>query len=308
MRITITVTAGLLALAAIAAAVAHSEPVLFQPAPGVVLDEPPQRVDAWFTQEMRRSGEQTSLAVYPVLPDGMLADPVSGDTVIDDSDRRHMYTELAGGLTAGQYVVAWSALSDEDDHAESDCYRFFVGREAADAAVQAEVRLDAAEECATMGFISTGAAAQSNASISLTVPEVIESGDVTVGLLAEGVQIRLPTNEARDPNFGHYHLYLDIPPNVTHSHNGEQPPNPNDIMTTADSHPFKGLEPGNHVVTAVLFYDDHAPFDPPVLAGASFTVPGGDDGGTGTAIGIAVAVGAAGLLVGGILGLSLRRH
>ena len=156
----------------------------------------------------------------------------------------------------------------------------------------------------------------SGPSVSISAPEVIEGRDVTVGLKAEGVEIRLPTNEGQDPAFGHFHLYIDIPPNVTHSHNGSgEPTNPNDIMTTADSHTFKGLKPGNHVITAVLFYDDHTPFSPAVVSGTSFTVPGTDSGGsddsgvsTGAAIGLAIGIGAAGLIVGGILGLALRRR
>src|SRR3972149_12195089 len=96
MRIAIPLAAGLLALVAITAAFGHSEPVRFEPAPGQVLDAAPQRVDGWFTQQMRRSGEETSIVVHPIMSDGMLGDPVSGDTVIDDSDRRHMYAELNG--------------------------------------------------------------------------------------------------------------------------------------------------------------------------------------------------------------------
>ena len=314
MRIPLTLAAGLLALVAITAASGHSVPVRFDPAPGQVLDVAPQRVDGWFTQEMRRSGEQTSLVVHPVMSDSMLGDPVSGDTVIDDSDRRHMYAELTGDLMPGQYVVAWSALSDEDDHPDSSCFRFFVGQDAADAAVQSEARLDAAEECAGMGGdgMDGEMPAESGPSVSISAPEVIEGRDVTVGLKAEGVEIRLPTNEGQDPKFGHYHLYIDIPPNVTHRHDGDggESTNPNDVMTTADSHTFKDLKPGNHVVTAVLFYDDHTPFSPAVVAGASFTVPGdggGDGLDTGAAIGLAIGIGAAGLIVGGILGFALRR-
>jgi methionine-rich copper-binding protein CopC len=299
----------------ISAASGHSEPVRFDPAPGQVLDAPPQRVDGWFTQEMRRSGEETSIVVHPVMEDAILGDPVSGETVIDDSDRRHMYAELTGDLMPGQYVVAWSALSDEDDHPDSGCFRFFVGQDAADVAAQSEARLDAAEECATLGGdgMDGETPLESGPSVSISAPEVIESRDVTVGLKAEGVEIRLPTNEGQDPAFGHFHLYIDIPPNVTHRHdgNGGESTNPNDIMTTADSHTFKDLAPGNHVVTAVLFYDDHTPFSPAVVAGASFTVRGNDGGGgidTGAAIGLAIGIGAAGLIVGGILGLALRRR
>src|SRR3990172_1610274 len=315
MRIALTLAAGLLALVALTAAFGHSEPVRFSPAPGKVLDAVPQRVDGWFSQEMRRSGTDPSTAVPPVMSGGMLDDPVSGETVIDDSDRRHMYAELTGDLMPGQYVVAWSALSDEDDHPDSGCYRFFVGQEAADAAAQSAARMDAAEECATLGgdAMDGEMPSESGPSVSISAPEVIEGRDVTVGLKAEGVEIRLPTNERQDPAFGHYHLYIDIPPNVTHRHdgNGGEPTNPNDIMTTADSHTFKDLEPGNHVVTAVLFYDDHTPFSPAVVSGASFTVPGddGDDGiDTGAAVGLAIGIGAAGLIVGGILGFALRRR
>ena len=318
MRIALTLATGLLALVAITSAFGHAEPARFDPAPGQVLDVSPQRVDGWFTQQMRRSGTDTSIAVYPVMSDGMPGDPVSGETVIDDSNRRHMYAELTGDLMPGQYVVSWSALSDEDDHADSGCYRFFVGQEAADAAAQSGARLDAAEECAMLGgdgMDGSATPSESGPSVSISAPDVIKGGDVTVSLKAEGVEIRLPTNEGQDPAFAHYHLYLDIPPNVTHSHNGSgEPTNPNDIMTTADSHTFKGLKPGNHVVTAVLFYDDHTPFSPAVVSGTSFTVPGtnsgGDDDGidTGAAIGLAIGIGAAGLVVGGILGFALRRR
>src|SRR3970040_1919546 len=151
MRIPLTLAAGLLGLVGISAASGHSAPVRFNPAPGQVRDAAPQRVDGWFTQEMRRSGEETSIVVHPRLEDAMLGDPVSGEPVIDDSDRRHMYAELTGDLMPGQYVVAWSALSDEDDHPDSGCFRFFVGQEAADAAAQSAAGLDAAEECATPG-------------------------------------------------------------------------------------------------------------------------------------------------------------
>src|SRR3972149_2931917 len=159
MRIVLTLAAGLLALVAITAASGHSEPVRFDPAPGQVLDASPQRVDGWFSQEMRRSSDETSLEVHPVIEGGMPGDPVSGDTVIDDTDRHHMSAELTGDLMPGQYVVAWSALSDEDEHADSGCYRFFVGQEAADAAAPAAARPAGAEKSAGMGGHEKGGGA-----------------------------------------------------------------------------------------------------------------------------------------------------
>src|SRR3990170_2258252 len=83
------------------------------------------------------------------------------------------------------------------------------------------------------GQVLDASPSTSGPSVSISAPDVIKGSDVTVSLKAEGVEIRLPTNEGQDPAFAHYHLYLDIPPNVTHSHNGSgEPTNPNDIMTT----------------------------------------------------------------------------
>jgi methionine-rich copper-binding protein CopC len=292
--------------------------VRFNPAPGQVLATAPQRVDGWFTQEMRRSSDETSLEIHPVMEDGMLGDPVSAETVVDDADRHHMSAELTGDLMPGQYVVSWSALSDEDEHADSGCFRFFVGQDAADAAVQSGARLDAAEECATLSgdHMDGEEPSESGPSVTVSAPEVIDGGDVTVALKAEGVEIRLPTNEGQDPAYAHYHLYLDIPPDLAHAHATGNPtptgtPDPNSVMTAAGSHTFTDLAPGHHVVTAILSYDDHTPFSPAVLASASFTVPGddGDDGiDTGAAVGLAIGIGAAGLIVGGILGFALRRR
>src|SRR3989304_1240981 len=149
MRIALTLAAGLLALVAITAAFGHSEPVRSNPAPGQVLATAPQRVDGWFSQEMRRSSNETALEVHPVMEDGMLGAPVRGDTIVDDADRPHMSAELTGDLMPGQYVVSWSALSDEDEHADSGCFRFFVGQDAADARAQPGARLAGAEGCAT---------------------------------------------------------------------------------------------------------------------------------------------------------------
>jgi hypothetical protein len=161
------------------------------------------------------------------------------------------------------------------------------------------------------------------ASIELDVPEEPATGDVTVGMATEGATIRLPAGEGRDPAFAHYHLYLDVAPQLLHSHDGqgqdgdgemdmEETAFSGDIMTTEDSHTFEGLKPGIHTVFAALFYDDHTPFNPPVITGTTFRVTGSDggDGGIGTSavIGIVVAVGVVALLLGVGLGLSLRRR
>ncbi len=321
MRIAMTLAAGLMALAAVTTVLGHAAPERFDPAPGAVLDAAPDRVDGWFTQDIRRQEDESFLRVYRVEADGSLGERVDSDsTVIDDDDRRHMYVDLSTDAGPGEYAVAWQTLSDEDDELDGACYRFFVGREAADAAHQARSRIDVAGECPTAAVSAPPAP---TASIELDMPEESASGDVTVGMTTEGSTIRLPTGEGRDPAFAHYHLYLDVAPQLLHSHEAEdkaedgeemdmeQDAFSGDIMTVEDSHTFKNLEPGTHTVFAALFYDDHTPFDPPVMAGATFTVAGSDDGGdvsVGALIGAALGAAGAGLVLGGGLGFALKRR
>ena len=321
MRIAITFAAGLLALATVATAGGHASPERFDPGPGAVLDSAPARVDGWFTQDIRRQEDESFLRVYRVEADGSLGQRVDTDaTTIDDADRRHMFVDLTPDPGPGEYAVAWQTLSDEDDEHDGNCYRFFVGQEAADAAHEARSRIDVAAVCPTAAVSAPPAP---TASIKLDVPEESATGDVTVGMTTEGAAIRLPTGEGRDPAFAHYHLYLDIAPALLHSHGGEDDGDDGemgmeedqfsgDIMTTEDSHTFKGLEPGSHTVFAALFYDDHTPFNPTVITGTTFRVLGsnGSDGGAGAGavVGIAIAVGAVGFLAGGGLGFTLRRR
>jgi methionine-rich copper-binding protein CopC len=323
MRIAISFAAGLLALAAVTTVLGHASPERFEPAPGQVLDAPPASVHGWFTQDIRRQEDQSFLHVYRLEADGSLGQRVDTDTTtIDDDDRRHMFVDLTPDSGPGEYAVAWQTLSDEDDEHDGNCYRFFVGQEAADAAHEARSRIDVAGACPTAAVSAPPAP---TASIELDVPEESATGDVTVSMTTEGSTIRLPTGEGRDPAFAHYHLYLDIAPALLHSHEGEdeaedgdgemdmeQDEFSGDIMTVEDSHSFKGLEPGIHTVFAALFYDDHTPFVPTVITGTTFRVTGsgGGDGGTGTGAvaGIAVVVGVVALLVGGGLGSVMARR
>ncbi len=331
MRIAITFAAGLLALATVATAGGHASPERFDPGPGAVLDAAPAQVDGWFTQDIRRQEDQSFLRVYSVEADGSLGQRVDTDTTtIDDADRRHMFVDLTPDTGPGEYAVAWQTLSDEDDELDGNCYRFFVGQAAADAAHEARSRIDMAGVCPTAAVSAPPAP---TASIELDVPEESATGDITVSMTTEGATIQLPTGEGRDPAFAHYHLYLDIPPSLIHSHEAgemdtedsedgggemdmEEDEFSGDIMTTEDSHTFKGLEPGIHTVFAALFYDDHTPFIPTVITGTTFRVlesdgsDGDGDGGTatGAVVGIAIAVGLAGLLAGGGLGFALRRR
>lgn len=122
-------------------ALGHAEPERFDPAPGSVLDEVPARVDAWFTQEVRRTDE----TFLRVLDDG--GEVVSQDSVLDDADRRHMYADLQPGLGPGRYLVAYQTFSDEDGEVSGACFLFFVGQEAADRAHEEKKEVSAAEDC-----------------------------------------------------------------------------------------------------------------------------------------------------------------
>jgi hypothetical protein len=212
--------------------------------------------------------------------------------------------------------VAWQTLSDEDDEHDGDCYRFFVGREAADAAHEARSRIDVAGRCPTA---AVSAPPEPAATVELDVPEESATGDVTVGMTTEGATIQLPTGEGRDPAFAHYHLYLDTAPQLLHSHEDEDDGDgeemdmerdafSGDIMTVEDSYTFKRLEPGTHTVFAALFYDDHTPFNPPVITGTTFRVAGSDGGEGGVDTWVPIVVGVAALAVGGGAGLVLRRR
>ena len=183
MRIAITFAAALLALATVATAGGHASPERFNPGPGAVLDAAPARVDGWFTQDIRRQEDESFLRVYRVEADGALGQRVDTDTtIIDDDDRRHMFVELTPNTGPGEYAVAWQTLSDEDDEHDGNCYRFFVGQEAADAAHEARSRIDVAGACPTA---TVSAPPAPTAAIELDVPEESATGDVTVGMTTE---------------------------------------------------------------------------------------------------------------------------
>lgn len=333
MRLTISMAAGLLALAAVTAALGHAAPERFDPAPGAVLQAAPERVDGWFTQDVRRQEGASFIQVFDA--DAVQVD--DGAPVIDDSDRRHAYVNLTPGLGEGRYMVAWQTLSDEDDELDGGCFWFFVGQAAADEAHQEGLRINAPEDCPVDIEEASAIFGQQeghtheetavDATVTIDVPEVIEGGEVIVGLSTEGATIRVPTGEGQDPSFAHYHLYLDQVPVLEHTHEGGEehmedgeemdmgagdtaPDYSGDIMVVEDSYTFRGLEPGNHVLTAALFYDDHQPFPGPITDTVTFTIPGGDDGGVDTwvLIVVGIVVGVVALLIGGGLGSIMARR
>ncbi len=324
MRILILLLALASPLVLVALASAHAAPERFDPAPGAVLQATPQQVDGWFIQDVRRQADASFIKVLDA--DGMQVDNKS--PVVDDMNRRHMSVKLESGLGAGRYMVAWQTLSDEDDELDGGCFWFFVGQTAADQAHEEKLRINAPDGCpinlqeASALFTKPDMA---SATIKMDVPAEVNSPDLTVNFSTEGVTIRPPTGSGKDPTFGHYHIYLDQIPVLQHSHG----PNPTgggmagmasatpsadyskDIMVPSDSYTLKDLPSGHHVLSAALFYDDHTPFDPPVMTSVAFTVKGaqsdgGGGGGTDTATVVIIAIAAG--VAGGAAGLLLGRR
>lgn len=188
MRLLALLGGGLLALTAVATAFGHAEPERFDPAPGSVLSQAPARIDGWFIQEIRRADE-SFIEVYDEA--GKL---VSTSTTVDDTDRRHMFAELQPGLGAGRYMVAYQTYSDEDEEVSGACFLFFVGQEAADAAHEDKLLLDAAGDCPVKpeeeATVTPTPAASAKASdgggVSTGAAIAIAAAAALVGLLAGG--------------------------------------------------------------------------------------------------------------------------
>ncbi len=124
------------------AAFAHSRPIRFDPAPGAVLQSAPAQVTGYFTNELRKDPNWNFLQVK----DAQGGSVVNGDITLS-TDRRQMSVPLKSGLAGGQYTVTWRSWDDADGEIFGDCYTFFVGQAAADAAVTAKSRLDGGGDC-----------------------------------------------------------------------------------------------------------------------------------------------------------------
>jgi methionine-rich copper-binding protein CopC len=121
---------------------AHSRPIRFDPPPGAVLATGPERVTGWFTAELRNDPNWTYIEVTD--QNGARVDAGS---IMLSTDRRQMSIGLRPGLSEGRYLVSWRGWDDADGAIFGDCYTFFVGQAAADAAVTSKTRLDGGNIC-----------------------------------------------------------------------------------------------------------------------------------------------------------------
>jgi methionine-rich copper-binding protein CopC len=121
---------------------AHSRPVRLDPPPGSVLASAPATVTGWFTAEVRRDPNWTF--VHVTDEQGNRVD--TGEATLS-ADRKQMSVSLRSGLGPGRYLVTWRTYDDADGAIFGDCYAFFVGQAAADAAIGNNMRLDGGRDC-----------------------------------------------------------------------------------------------------------------------------------------------------------------
>jgi methionine-rich copper-binding protein CopC len=131
-------------------AFAHSRPIRFDPPPGIVLSAAPAQVTGWFTQPLRRDPNWNFLQVTDAQ--GTRVD--TGDVILS-ADRKQMSVNLRPGLGEGRYLVTWRTWDDNDGRIFGDCYAFFVGQAAADAAVSSNTRLDGGGTCGRIDISGT---------------------------------------------------------------------------------------------------------------------------------------------------------
>jgi hypothetical protein len=99
-------------------------------------------VTGWFTQPLRRDANWNFIQV--TNEQGTRVD--SGELLLS-ADRKQMTVNLNGNLPPGRYLVTWRSWDDNDGAIFGDCYAFFVGQAAADAALTANARLDGGATC-----------------------------------------------------------------------------------------------------------------------------------------------------------------
>ena len=152
-----------------AAVFAHADYERSEPDRNEVLPAPPDQVDVWFTQDVRKREGVYFLRVF----DEQGAQVSEGDGSIDDDDRAHMITELPTILTAGRYVVEWMTTSDLDGDDDEGAFCFYVAAEPTaeqeaecalldDDAPATQTTLDAQPTAPAAGALPTVAAADND--------------------------------------------------------------------------------------------------------------------------------------------------
>ncbi len=98
---------------------AHAELDRAVPAPDAVVDQIPDRIELWFTQELAEGSTATVAG-----PDGQRVD--NDDAAIDlfDPDRSLLVLSMPAELPPGEYTVEWTSVSGEDDDTDTGSFVF----------------------------------------------------------------------------------------------------------------------------------------------------------------------------------------
>lgn len=96
------------------------------PAHNDVLEESPAEVDVFFEGEVVKKEGLTFVRVFGVADEQQVSE---GDGTVDDDDRTHIFATLPPGLPDGQYIVQWTATSDEDNETVSGVFCFYINLE-----------------------------------------------------------------------------------------------------------------------------------------------------------------------------------
>ena len=164
-----------------APASAHAGYERSEPARDEVVAQAPARVDVWFTQEVFRQEGSNFVRVF----DESDAQVSTGDGVVDDDDRTHIFAELPAGLGDGRYIVRWKTLSDADGDEDEGAFCFYAGVEPA-AEQQAECAAFAEEEATPTGVAAVTAtpAAPQPTPTAAAPANGDDDGGVSTGLIA----------------------------------------------------------------------------------------------------------------------------
>jgi len=123
--------AGLLALSAallasallVAKAGAHALLLGSEPETGAVLEDSPEHVAAWFSEEL--DSGLSSMRVFDA--EGRQVDGGDGGVDLNDLDHTSMVASLPPSLPAGTYTVRWAVVSADDDDMTEGEFSFSVG-------------------------------------------------------------------------------------------------------------------------------------------------------------------------------------
>ena len=335
MKITwlLAAAAVLVALAGSGAVSAHSNPIRFDPGPGTILNAPPDEITGWFSSDLRRD-ENSFIQVFNEADERVDAGEVELST-----DRRQMTVGLQSNLAEGRYLVYWGSSDDADGETTGACFNFYVGQAAADAAIAGGGSLDGGGDCPAGGH-DEAAPPESDAALEIAVE--VDGSNARLTMMPEGFTPRAPTGSGQDPANGHYHIFLDKVPveiisGASHEEGEEGEGGATgatgamENMSTPEGEPGEGglvenptmwfentfdftdLTPGKHTVAVALMYDDHTPFQPPIIATETFTVEGGSSGDgddDGIATWLLIVTGGIGLALGvvGTQLVSLKKH